>query len=128
MTTDSPAAFCIVCRLVIGPQMEAFCNQCNQPYHLRQRDDMVADDCGQVWINEEHLALEFACDTCLREAEGGGGLDDVLDSGEAALAAGIAEDELLRAASLGTVRSRTTSSGVVLFERGDVLAFARERR
>ena len=81
---------------------------------------------GQVWINEEHLGLEFGCNTCLNPpAEPpGGSLDDVLDLDEAAAASGLAGPVIERAAQLGHVKHRKTASGVLLFTRADVLAFA----
>lgn len=120
----SPA--CIVCLLVVEPYMEAYCGVCGALYHLNSRADLPGEDCGQVWINEEHLGLEFACNTCLNPPEepAPAGLDDVLDLGEAAAASGISEAELERAAQLGHVKHRKTSSGVLLFTRGEVLAFA----
>lgn len=45
--------------------MSAECNWCNAPFHLNQRNDIEAQDCGEVWIDEQHLALQFACNTCL---------------------------------------------------------------
>jgi len=45
--------------------MSATCNWCNGVYHLNQRNDIEARDCGQVWIDEQYMALQFACDTCL---------------------------------------------------------------
>ena len=50
--------------------MTAECNWCDQPYHLNQRNDIEAKDCGQVWIDEQYLALQFACNTCLGEGDG----------------------------------------------------------
>ena len=45
--------------------MSAECNWCDNRYHLNQRNDVVAKDCGEVWIDEQYLALQFACNTCL---------------------------------------------------------------
>ena len=45
--------------------MSAECNWCDSRYHLNQRNDIVARDCGEVWIDEQYLALQFACNTCL---------------------------------------------------------------
>ena len=42
------------------------------------RTDIPGKDCGQVWINEDHLALEFACDLCLHPPQASG-LDEILD-------------------------------------------------
>ena len=105
--------------------MQAFCNSCGNLYHLNQRADMPGDDCGQVWINEEHLALEFACNVCLNppKEEPAGGLDDILDLAEAAAVAKLPEEALARAAQLGHIKHRQTSSGVLLFTRADVLAW-----
>lgn len=117
---------CNVCGLEVAIHMEAWCSDCGLLYHLNQRVDLPGDDCGQVWINEEHLALEFACNTCLNPVPVG--LDDVLDTGEAAQAAGIAESALLEAVSRGEVKHRRTGSGTLLFRRGDILDFTQGRR
>lgn len=127
-TMTSAKISCSVCGEPIAPQMEAICNACGKPYHLNQRNDQPGIDCGQVWINEEYLALEFACDTCLHPQPAATNLDEVLDSSEAATEAGIPEEALIAAADSGRLRSRRTGKGIYLFERGDVLAFARERR
>lgn len=63
-----------VCTVCGGPADEASssaCNSCGERFHLNQRNDGGAKDCGAVWINEQHLALEFACQRCLDEASGG---------------------------------------------------------
>ncbi len=66
MATDAAtAAICTVCRGAIDAPMSAECNWCNAPFHLNQRNDVEAQDCGEVWIDEQHLALQFACNTCL---------------------------------------------------------------
>lgn len=126
MTQTAETKACSVCGLTVAVHMEAWCNACGLIYHLNQRADLPGDDCGQVWINEEHLGLEFACDTCLNPVPVG--LDDVLDAGEAALLAGIPEGALHEAAGLGQVKHRRTGSGTLLFRRGDVLDFVQGRR
>jgi hypothetical protein len=50
--------------------LSAECNWCEGRYHLNQRNDIEAKDCGQVWIDEQYLALQFACDNCLRGQAG----------------------------------------------------------
>ena len=45
--------------------MSAECNWCDSRYHLNPRNDVEAKDCGEVWIDEQYLALQFACKTCL---------------------------------------------------------------
>lgn len=123
----SAESSCSVCGLVIEVHMHAICGECGLPYHLNQRNDIPGDDCGQVWINDEFLALEFACNTCLTPPAEAGALDDILDASEAAAAARLSEDELLAAAQSGALRYRKTASGVYLFQRGDVLSFAQGR-
>jgi hypothetical protein len=43
----------------------ATCNNCQRTFHLRHRENGDGRDCGEVWISEQHLSLEFACDVCL---------------------------------------------------------------
>jgi hypothetical protein len=48
-----------------------YCNNCDRPFHLRQREGSEERDCGEVWINEQYLALEYACAVCLGKHPGG---------------------------------------------------------
>ena len=113
---------CSVCGERVEPHEEAFCNNCGNLYHLNQRTDLPGRECGQVWINEEHLALEFGCNTCLQPPEPQASLEDVLDISEAAAAAGMSEEALVAAADAGRVAHRKTVSGTYLFRRGDAVA------
>jgi len=124
MSTEASSEHCVVCLLTVEPYMVAYCGVCGSLYHLNSRADLPGEDCGQVWINEDHLGLEFACNTCLNPEAAPGALDDVLDLAEAATVAKLPESVLERAAQLGHLKHRQTSSGVLLFTRGDVLAFA----
>lgn len=126
MTTA--ALTCSVCSEPLESHTEATCNNCGQLYHLNQRLDLPGKDCGEVWINEEHLALEFACNTCLHPEPPAVSLDDVLDLGEAALAAGTTEASLAAAAEAGEVPYRRTAAGVYLFQRRDVAPLHQGRR
>jgi hypothetical protein len=126
MTSTDARPACSVCSLVVEAHMEAFCNTCGELYHLNSRADLPGDDCGQVWINEEHLSLQFACNTCLNPAANMD-LDEVVDLVEAAQAANLDAAMLEAAATAGRVRSRRTAGGALLFRLGDVLEFARER-
>jgi hypothetical protein len=56
---------CSVCGEQTSEHSNAMCNFCFRPYHLALRNDIPAKDCGQVWISEEHMSLEFACNTCI---------------------------------------------------------------
>lgn len=67
MTADSsPNIYtCSVCNEPVDERMSAQCNWCDRRYHLNPRNDIEAKDCGVVWIDEQYLALQFACNTCL---------------------------------------------------------------
>jgi hypothetical protein len=41
------------------------CGECDQPFHLNQRNDACGKDCGDVWVDEEFLSLRLACFNCL---------------------------------------------------------------
>ena len=56
---------CIVCDEAADETISATCNSCEGRFHLNQRNDDLAKDCGTVWVNEQYLALEFACQRCL---------------------------------------------------------------
>ncbi|HMO97199.1 MAG TPA: hypothetical protein PKD27_13875, partial [Tepidiformaceae bacterium] len=84
MRQPAASANCYVCTLVVESHMEAYCNTCGNLYHLNSRADLPGDDCGQVWINEEHLSLQFACNTCLTPPAPAN-IDDVVDLLEANL-------------------------------------------
>jgi len=73
MTSEATETYiCVVCREHVAAAMSSECNWCGGRYHLNQRNDIEAKDCGQVWVDEQFLALQFACNTCLA-GEGGGG-------------------------------------------------------
>lgn len=120
------ATECSVCGGGLEPHTTAACNNCGKAYHLNQRQDMAGADCGQVWINEEHMALEFACDTCLNPPSQS--LTEVLDLEEAAIEADVPVAVLEAAAIAGQVRHRRTAGGLLLFTRADVRAFAGSAR
>lgn len=73
MATDTQpkTITCAVCGEDVPAPMTAECNWCGQPYHLNQRNDVEGKDCGRVWIDEQYLALQFACDTCLGKSDEG---------------------------------------------------------
>lgn len=56
---------CVVCTEAADDSNSSYCVFCNQRYHLNQRNDRPGKDCGDVWINDETMALEFACQGCL---------------------------------------------------------------
>ena len=59
----------------------ALCGQCDRPFHLRARQDSGGDDCGDVWLNEQYLAMDFACDVCLGKRQGIAGEEPPVASG-----------------------------------------------
>jgi len=57
---------CHICNAPLTEDNSTLCNQCHRPFHLRLRnDDTEGKDCGDVWIDENYLSLEFACNACL---------------------------------------------------------------
>ncbi len=64
---------CHICHDPLTEDNSILCNQCHRPFHLRLRnDDTTAKDCGDVWIDENYLSLEFACNACLGVTSPGG--------------------------------------------------------
>ncbi len=65
---------CAVCGGPLSRNASADCYMCGQLFHLGLTTDSVVDDCGQVWLDDEVMALQFACNSCLEqqraEAEG----------------------------------------------------------
>jgi len=59
------AVACRVCGQPADESNSAVCNSCGQRYHLNLRQDSQGPECGEVWIDEQYLALEFACFVCL---------------------------------------------------------------
>jgi hypothetical protein len=57
---------CSVCGEPVDDRTSAVCNWCGERFHLNPRNDVPGKDCGEVWVNEQYLALEFACRDCLR--------------------------------------------------------------
>ena len=56
---------CVVCGEAVDVTTSSVCNACGERFHLNQRNDREGKDCGSVWINEQYLAVEFACQRCL---------------------------------------------------------------
>jgi len=60
---------CVVCGEEVDERSSSVCNSCGERFHLNQRNDQPGKDCGIVWISDQYLALEFACQRCLDSAE-----------------------------------------------------------
>ncbi len=56
---------CAVCGETVDENTSSVCGLCGERFHLNQRNDLPGKDCGAVWINDQYLALEFACQRCL---------------------------------------------------------------
>ena len=119
---------CAICAGPVEPHTESYCDDCGRLFHLNQREDLPGKDCGTVALSETHLALVFTCDACLEpSAPASPALEAVLDLAEAALAAGMGEDELAAAATAGAIPHRRTAGGAFLFEREAVETLLRAR-
>lgn len=62
--SDATPLTCHVCGETLGDET-AVCIVCDRTFHLRATEASDAKDCGDVWISEQHLSLEFACNVCL---------------------------------------------------------------
>ncbi len=133
MTTETlrSTPTCVVCTESVLPAFEAWCMRCGLAFHLQQRTDIPGKDCGDVWIDDESLGLDFACFTCIAVTAAEQApplppeelnLDDVLDLGEAAESIDWTENDLAHAAEAGRVKHRRTAGGILLFMRRDLLA------
>ena len=72
---------CSQCTEPLDEANSAVCNNCGERFHLRLRNDAEGKDCGEVWINEQYLSLEFACLTCLGAAPASGPAEPPLGRG-----------------------------------------------
>ncbi len=63
--TASTEVTCAVCGEAAEESASALCGECDRPFHLNQRNDVIGKDCGDVWVDEQFLSLRFACFTCL---------------------------------------------------------------
>jgi len=74
MTTDSTTADdtwpCSVCGDPAAPDARSDCYRCGAYFHLRLTTTASGPDCGDVWIDDEVMALQFACRNCLNEQLG----------------------------------------------------------
>lgn len=122
MASTNPG-ICHVCGEATEAHTYCLCGGCGMVFHLNARADMPGKDCGQVWIGEEHQALEFACNVCLTPAAPAE-LTDVIDISEAASVAGIEETELRLAVESGVLPAKRLSGDIIIFQRRDVIAFA----
>ncbi len=78
MTGDTT---CVVCGEPADEDISQLCNNCEGRFHLRMRDDSDSKDCGEVWINEQYMSLEFACFTCLGTGPPAGGIEPPVGRG-----------------------------------------------
>ncbi len=76
-----PADLCHVCGNPLDDANYSVCNNCDRSFHLRQREDVEGLDCGEVWINEQYLSLEFACFVCLGKRGESGAEEPPVGSG-----------------------------------------------
>jgi hypothetical protein len=72
---------CHICNDHLAEDASTLCNQCHRPFHLRLRQDTDHKDCGDVWINEDYLSLEFACFACLGLTQGDAPTEPPVGSG-----------------------------------------------
>lgn len=67
--TDALA--CHLCDQPMGEHETADCYVCGKLFHLQMIETADGPDCGDVWIDDEVLALQFACRDCIAAHAGG---------------------------------------------------------
>lgn len=72
---------CHVCGEPADDTNSAICNNCDQRFHLRIRADSDGPECGEVWVNEQFLSMEFACRQCLGTLGGTGSVEPPVGKG-----------------------------------------------
>lgn len=72
---------CAVCGDTADEDTSQLCNNCEGRFHLRLRDGAAGKDCGEVWINERYMSLEFACFNCLGTGPGSAGIEPPVGTG-----------------------------------------------
>ena len=74
MTTDAATSEdtwpCSVCGDPAAAEARSDCYRCGEFFHLRLTTTATGPDCGDVWIDDEVMALQFACRNCLDEQAG----------------------------------------------------------
>ena len=68
---------CVVCGEPASADARSDCYRCGEYFHLRLTTTATGPDCGDVWIDDEVMALQFACRTCIAEQTGEAVADDV---------------------------------------------------
>ena len=61
---------CTVCAQPVESGASAICSDCAEPFHLVMTREEAGKNCGEVWLSEEFLALQFGCARCLASARG----------------------------------------------------------
>ena len=64
---EPEASGCVVCAAPLQADAQADCYRCGGYFHLALTANSEVEDCGQVWLDDEVLALQFACSRCLEE-------------------------------------------------------------
>ena len=64
---ERDASACVVCAAPLQADAQADCYRCGGYFHLALTTSSEVEDCGQVWLDDEVLALQFACSRCLEE-------------------------------------------------------------
>jgi len=78
LSPDGSGQDCWVCGEPIADRGHALCHNCHRPFHLRQQEGGNGADCGEVWVNDQYLAMEFLCFICLGKQGEPGGIEPPL--------------------------------------------------
>lgn len=67
---SGPDAACCVCGEPVDDSNASDCYGCGRRFHMNPRSDRPGKDCGEVWLDDTSMTLQFACRLCLDAARG----------------------------------------------------------
>lgn len=66
---ESEAGSCHICAQGLVAEDTASCHLCYKDFHLAMTIQSQTKDCGQIFMNNDTLALAFVCNQCLSQVE-----------------------------------------------------------
>lgn len=68
--TSSAVIVCWVCKVEeTNSALLEICGGCGNRYHLNPYHSRPGIDCGDAWLDDEELALQLFCTTCMDQAK-----------------------------------------------------------
>lgn len=64
MVNTNIIGVCPICLEELVPVHQTSCVYCEGVFHLRMKENVVAKDCGSMWLDEDSESLLIMCKTC----------------------------------------------------------------